>query len=44
MNQVLEKLFKEFDNLKKVFNRLKISQFSSHKIYDYRIELKDSQS
>ena len=44
MDQVFEKLFKEFHDLKKVFNRSKIFQFSSHRLYDHKIELKDSQS
>ena len=44
MDQVLEKLLKKFHDLKKAFNRSKVSQFSSHKFYDYKIELKDSQS
>ena len=44
MNQVLEKLFKEFHNLKIFFERSKIFQFSPYKLYDHKIELKDSQS
>ena len=42
MNQVLEKLFKEFHDLKKTFDRLKVFQLPSHKLYDHKIELKDS--
>ena len=44
MNQVLEKLLKEFHDLKEIFDRSKIFQLSSHKLYDHKIELKDSQS
>ena len=44
MNQVLEKLFKKFHDLKKVFDRSKIFQFPPHRFYDHKIELKDSQS
>ena len=43
MLQVLEKLFKEFHDLKKAFDRSKVFQFPSHKLYDHKIELKDSQ-
>ena len=43
MNQVLEKLFKEFHDLKEAFDRSKVSQFSPHRFYDHKIELKDSQ-
>ena len=43
MNQVFEKLFKEFHDLKKTFDQSKIFQLSSHKFYDHKIELKDSQ-
>ena len=42
MNQVLEKLLKEFHDLKKTFDRSKIFQLSSHRLYDHKIELKDS--
>ena len=42
MNQILEKLFKEFHNLREAFDRSKASQLSSHKFYDHKIELKDS--
>ena len=44
MNQILEKLFKEFHDLKETFNRSKVFQLSSHKFYDHKIELKNSQS
>ena len=43
MNQVLEKLFKEFHDLKEAFDRSKIFQLSSHKLYDHKIELEGSQ-
>ena len=43
MNQVLEKFLKEFHDLKETFNRSKVFQFPSHKFYDHKIELKDSQ-
>ena len=43
MNQVLEKLFKEFHDLKEAFDRSKVFQFPSHKLYDHKIELKDNQ-
>ena len=43
MNQVLEKLFKEFHDLKEAFDRSKASQLPSHKFYDHKIELKNSQ-
>ena len=42
MDQVLEKLFKEFHDLKKAFDRSKVFQLSSHRLYDHKIELKDS--
>ena len=44
MNQVLEKLLKEFHDLKKTFNQSKVFQLPSQKFYDYKIELKDNQS
>ena len=44
MDQILEKLPKEFHDLKEAFDRLKTSQLSSHKPYDHKIELKDNQS
>ena len=44
MNQVLEKLFKEFHDLKEVFDRSKVFQLPSHRPYDHKIELKSSQS
>ena len=44
MNQVLEKLFKEFHDLKKAFDWSKVFQFSSHRLYDHKIKLKDNQS
>ena len=44
MNQVFEKFLKEFHDLKKAFDRSKVFQLPSHKLYDYKIELKDSQS
>ena len=44
MNQVLEKLLKEFHDLKKFFDRSKVSQLSSQRFYDHKIELKGSQS
>ena len=43
MNQVLEKLFKEFHDLKEAFDRSKAFQLSPHRLYDHKIELKDSQ-
>ena len=43
MNQVLEKLLKEFHDLKETFDRSKAFQLSSHRFYDHKIELKDSQ-
>ena len=43
MNQVLEKLLKKFHDLKETFDRSKVFQLSSHKFYDHKIELKDSQ-
>ena len=44
MNQVLEKLLKEFHDLKEVFDRSKVFQLPSHRPYDHKIELKSSQS
>ena len=42
MNQIFEKLFKEFHDLKKEFDRSKVFQFLLHKFYDHKIELKDN--
>ena len=43
MNQILERFSKEFHDLKKVFDRSKVFQFSFHRFYDHKIELKNNQ-
>ena len=44
MDQVLEKLLKEFHDLKEAFDRSKAFQLPPHRFYDHKIELKGSQS
>ena len=44
MDQVLEKLLKEFHDLKEAFDRSKAFQLPPHRPYDHKIELEGSQS